>query len=85
MPDSFKPIRISGYALQQLRFRGTTESEVVATIRTSPRSPAENGRPERHKDWLFDAPWNGRHYSIKQVRPVFVEESNEIVVVSVYV
>jgi uncharacterized protein YuzE len=30
-------------------------------------------------------PYNGRHYATKQVRPVFVEEPNEIVVVTVYV
>jgi len=28
--------------------------------------------------------WNGRHYAAKRVRPVFVEEDNEIVVITVY-
>ena len=77
--------RLSGHASQQLRFRGTTESEVVTAIRTAPWHPAESGRMECRKDFPFDALWNGRHYSTKQVRPVFVEEPNEIVVVTVYV
>jgi len=29
--------------------------------------------------------WNGVRYGTKQVRPIFVEESDEIVVVTVYV
>lgn len=29
--------------------------------------------------------WNKRVYTTKQVRPIFVEESNEIVVITVYV
>ena len=29
--------------------------------------------------------WNGKSYATKQVRPIFVEESIEIVVVTVYV
>ena len=40
---------------------------------------------ECRKDFPFDALWNGLHYATKQVRPVFLEEPNEIVVVTVYV
>ena len=85
MPANSKPIVFSGHASQQLRFRGTTESEVAAAIRTAPWHPAESGRMECRKDFPFDTLWNGRHYSTKQIRPVFVEEPNEIVVVTVYV
>ncbi|MFZ0419178.1 MAG: hypothetical protein WAM04_13855 [Candidatus Sulfotelmatobacter sp.] len=84
-PDKSKPIEFSGHASQQLRFRGTTETEVVETIQTAPWMPAEKSRIECRKDFLFDALWNGRRYATKQVRPVFVEEPNEIVVVTVYV
>ena len=85
MSDNSKPIAFSGHASQQLQFRGTTETEVADAIRTAPWHSAENGRLECRKDFLFDAIWNGRHYATKQVRPVFVEETNEIVVVTVYV
>jgi hypothetical protein len=85
MPENSKPIGFSGHASQQLRFRGTTESEVVTAIRTSPWHPAETSRIECRKGFPFDALWNGRRYSTRQVRPVFVEELNEIVVVTVYV
>jgi len=72
MSDSSKPIEFSGYASQQLRFRGTTEAEVKEAIRTAPWHPAENSRLECRKDFPFDV-WNGKHYATKQVRPIFVE------------
>lgn len=46
---------------------------------------AELGRLECRKDYPFHAVWNGVHYSTKQVRPIFVDEPEEIVVVTVYV
>ncbi len=35
-------------------------------------------------DFPFGQEWNGTYYETKQVRPVFVEEEAEIVVVTVY-
>jgi hypothetical protein len=35
-------------------------------------------------EFPFDSIWNGKPYQIKQVRPIFVEEELEIVVVTVY-
>ena len=35
-------------------------------------------------DFAYEQEWNGTYYSTKQVRPVFVEEAVEIVVVTVY-
>jgi hypothetical protein len=64
--------------------RGFTLAEVEETIRSCPWMPVELGRQECRKDFSFDAVWNGRHYATKQVRPVFVEESTEIVVVTGY-
>jgi hypothetical protein len=58
---------------------------VIEAIRTAPWNPAENSRMECRRDFVFDSIWNRRHYATKQVRPVFVEEPNEIVVVTVYV
>ncbi len=85
MLDNLKPIQFSGHALQQIPFRGTTQAEVVETIRTAASHPAEGGRLECRKDFAFNSAWNGKHYATKQVRPIFVEEPNEIIVVTVYV
>lgn len=67
-----------------MRQRGVTEEEVVQTIYTAPWQPAERGRLECRKDFVFDSTWNGKHYQTKQVRPIFVEELDEIVVVTLY-
>lgn len=40
---------------------------------------------ERRKDCPFNAEWNRRWYATRQVRPIFVDEPDEIVVVTVYV
>ena len=79
-----KPIRLSGHAKEQLFFRGTTEEEVIETIRTSPWQPAELGRLEGRKNFTFEKEWNKKYYKIKQVRPIFIEEGAEIVVITVY-
>ncbi|MBF0520807.1 MAG: hypothetical protein HQK92_13935 [Nitrospirae bacterium] len=36
------------------------------------------------KDFLFENEWNKKYYSYKQVRPIFIEEETEIIVVTVY-
>jgi len=79
-----KPIRLTGHARSQLGYRGTSEDEVVETIRTRPWQSAEAGRLECRRDFAFQGEWNGRWHATKQVRPIFVEEPTEIVVVTVY-
>jgi hypothetical protein len=64
---------------------GAKESEIADAIRTGNWSPAERGRLECRKDCVFQSTWNGVYYETKQVRPIFVEEPEEIVVVTVYV
>jgi len=80
-----KPIRLSGHAQENMRYRGAIESEVIEAIQTASWSPAERGRLECRKNFAYGQEWNGKIYATKQVRPIFVEESNEIVVITVYV
>jgi hypothetical protein len=79
-----KPVRLSGHASGYSQRRGFTESEVVETIRTSVWLPARSNRLEAAKDYPFDREWNGRYYATKRIRAIFVEEADEIVVVTVY-
>jgi len=79
-----KQIRLSGHALSQLTRRGVSEDEVTEAIHTSSWETAERGRLECHKDFYYGREWNGKFYETKRVRPVFVEEATEIVVVTVY-
>lgn len=79
-----KPVRLSAHALSYAVKRGFTVPEVEETIQNSPWQPAELGRLECTKNFPFNREWNGRAYATKQVRPIFVEEANEIVVITVY-
>ena len=79
-----KPIRLSGHALSYTEKRGYTVAEVEETIQTSPWEPAESGRLQCRKSFPFNREWNKKFYATKQVRPIFVEEEDEIVVVTVY-
>ena len=79
-----KPIRLSAHAREQLQFRGATEDEVMEAIKTATWEVAESGRQECKKDFSFATQWNNKYYMTKQVRPIFVEEDKEIVVITVY-
>jgi hypothetical protein len=79
-----KPVRLSGHARHQLARRGIRETQVIDAIHTSPWQPAELGRLECRKDFTYGREWNGKFYTTQQVRPIFVEEAGEIVVVTVY-
>jgi hypothetical protein len=80
-----KLIRLSQHAKQQLEFRGATEQQIVEAIRTETWEPAELGRLECRKNFVFNSEWNKKYYDTKQVRPIFVDEPDEIIVVTVYV
>ena len=79
-----KPIRLSKHALGYMASRGFTVAEIEEAIRTRPWGAAELGRLDCRKDFPFAQNWNGKLYATRQVRPVFVEETEEIVVITVY-
>ena len=64
--------------------RGVSDFEVIEAIRTAPWGPAERGRLECRQNSPFAGDWNGKRYATKQVRPIFVDEPERIVVVTVY-
>ncbi len=80
-----KPIRLSRHAYENMHYRGATVQEIEDAIQTAPWEPAEMGRLECRKNYAYNREWNGKYYTTKQVRPIFVEEEQEIVVVTVYV
>ena len=79
-----KPIRLSAHALSYTDKRGFTVAEVEEAIRETPWQPAELGRLECRKAYPFGKEWNKKLYATKEVRPIFVEHSGEIVGVTVY-
>ena len=79
-----KPIHLSKHALGYITARGFTVAEAEEAIRTCPWGAAELGRRDCRNNFSYGKKWNGKVYSTKQVRPVFVEEAGEIVVITVY-
>jgi hypothetical protein len=84
MKSKNKQIRLSRHAKEQLKYRGCSEDEVIEAIRTEKWQPAEYARLECQKDFPYNKEWNRKIYAIKRIRPIFVEEKDEIVVVTVY-
>jgi hypothetical protein len=80
-----KPIRLTEHARERCRARGASEEEVRDAIRRAPHEDARHNRRTCRANFAFDANWRGVRYAVKQVMPVFVEEAEEIVVVTVYV
>ena len=60
--------------------------EVKETIEGAAWSAADFGpnRMQCSREFPFDRSWNGKMYSTKRVRPIFVEDATEIVVITVY-
>ncbi len=79
-----KPVRLTMHARLQCGERGASESKVVKAVREGVREPAKADRLLCRYNFPFGALWQGNHYSVKQVAPVIKEESDEIVVITVY-
>ena len=80
-----KPVRLSAHASEQALHRGASYAEITAAIRESEWGPAAFGRCEAKKQTRFGDEWNGKRCALKLVRPIFVVEPDEILVVTVYV
>ena len=79
-----KPIRLSKHAQLRLSMRGCTVAEIEETIRAASWQAADLERMECQKDFPFGGVWNGKFYATKRVRPIFIDNPAEIVVVTVY-
>ena len=80
-----KPIKFSHHALASMRKRGTTEAEVNETITEASWLPAKAGRFECAKNFPYNNFWNRKFYKTKQVVPVFRQEGDSVIVITVYV
>jgi Asp-tRNA(Asn)/Glu-tRNA(Gln) amidotransferase A subunit family amidase len=79
-----KPIEFSRHAREQMAERGTDKDEVAETIRAGERVPAKRGRQGYRRNFQYNRLWGGRTYAIKQVFAVVAEETDVLVVVTVY-
>lgn len=80
-----KEVEFSQHAIDQIVDRGTSKDEIKHTIQEGEEIPAKKGRKAYRKNLPFESYWKGKYYSTKQVIPIVKEESNRIVVITVYV
>lgn len=82
-----KSVRLSNHAKLQMILRGASEEEVATAIYNGDWKPAKMGKSQAKHCFEFNniAPSNQKLYRYKTVEPVFAEEDNEIVVVTVKV
>lgn len=79
-----KPIEISEHAREQMIERGAKEEEVLTVIRQGEAEPSRLRRVMYRKNFQFNGVWRGKRYAVKQVVPIVIEESEKLVVVTVY-
>lgn len=85
--SSPKPIHFSLHAEEQIVLRGAATNEVEETIRESQWELAKRDRQQARRRFVFDkpSPITQKIYRFKTVDVIFVDEPNQIVVVTVKV
>ena len=79
-----KQIRLTRHAEEQALERGATVAEVLEAVAKGAREPAKHGRQLCRFNVTYGKLWQGAHYPIKQVAPIIKDETDEIVVITVY-
>ena len=70
-------VQLHPHAVQRLIERGTTEEEVVVTVREGEKFPAKFGRIGFRRNFANNREWHGRQYANKQVEAYAVEEDEK--------
>ena len=79
-----KPIYFTDHAKRQMAARKASDKEVRQVIQGAEWQSAEKGRHSASLAFPFKAKHYGRFYTTKEVVPVFAEEANRIIVITVY-
>jgi hypothetical protein len=80
-----KPIELDDHTRSRMALRGADEEEVVAAIREAKWEGARKKRFQCRKSFPYGKQWNGKTYNTKQLKVIFEELENEIIVDTVYV
>ncbi len=82
-----KPIYFSTHARERMLLRGAEEEEVIAAIRSGNWKPAKQGKFSARVQLEFNhqSPINQQFYTDKAVKPIFTEQPEKIIVVTVNV
>jgi hypothetical protein len=78
-------VRFVEHAKERITERGTSEEEVNTVLFSGTDIPAKKGRKARENIFRYGEEWLGKIYQQKKVVVVYVEEGEEIVVITVKV
>jgi hypothetical protein len=84
MNRSEKVVHFTIHALERIQERRTDEKEVKEAIRKGKWKPAEKGRFISSRIFPFEKEHYGRYYKTKEVVPVFKEDDERILVITVF-
>ena len=79
-----KQVKFTTHSLDRISKRGTSKEEIIQAILNGKREPAKDNKIICRLNFPYNQIWIDTNYTIKQVAPVFVEEENEIIVITVY-
>jgi len=78
-------IKFVEHAKERLIARGASESEVEKVLLLGNDIPAKKGRKAKEMTFEYGEFWLGKAYPQKKVVVIYVEENNEIIVITVKV
>jgi len=76
-------VKFHQHAIDRIRERGATRSEVVETVETGEVFPAKYDRTGFRRNFSFNGLWQGKHYASKQVEAYAVQEGDDWTVITV--
>lgn len=78
-------VTIHPHAAQRAKERGAEETELIETVNEGEQFPAKYGRTGFRKNFSFNAKWNNKSYSTKQIETYCVEENNAWLIITIIV
>lgn len=78
-------IKIVEHAKERIIERGTTTEEIIKVIKEGNDFIAKKGRKGKEMIFEYGKEWLGKTYPQKKVKVIFIEEENEIIVITVKV
>ena len=79
-----KEVYFTKHSIESMRKRGVSEDEVKTAISNAQWQTSKWEKLECNFEFEYNKKWNAKHYNKKQVVPIFVEEEEKIVIITVY-
>jgi hypothetical protein len=81
----YKNIIVHPHALQRIKERGATESDIIMTVTTGEQFIAKHGRTGFRLNFIFNGLWNNKYFSSKQIEAYAVLENETWIIITVIV